>query len=233
MLSPFSSGTSRTRAKKTKSYIIERHDDAILLAEHHKNEAGTIHLANQFGRHNWKVTASPARPTERSALGNTAGVLVGIKNFLDSRPPAFATDAEGKLTSNAQLTGRMLVLSWLELLVLAGYLESRLGFTGSNYEFVAELEFLTRRGNVPFILAIDANEEPEAWNSLQWKDKKYLEHLNADIAKVRNSEIACVGARNQKRRKQHRLLCCANLLPWRDPKGSCGLLRPLRAALWN
>ena len=103
-----------------------------MLAEHHNNEAGTIHLANQFGRHNWKVTASPARPTERSALGSTAGVLVGIKNFLDSRPPALATDAEGKLTSNAQLTGRLLVLSWPGLLVLAGYLESGLGFTGAK-----------------------------------------------------------------------------------------------------
>ena len=52
----------------------------------------------------------------------------------------------------------MMVLSWLELLVLAGYLESGLGFTGSNYEFVVELEFLTRGGKVPFILAMDANE---------------------------------------------------------------------------
>ena len=152
-------------SEKAKSYIIERNDDVILLAEHHKNIAGTIQLVNQFSRHNWRVTASPARPTERSAEGNTGGVLVGIKNFLDSRPPSFATDAEGKITSNAQLTGRMMVLSWLELLVLAGYLESGLGFTGSNYEFVVELEFLTRGGKVPFILAMDANEEPEAWDN--------------------------------------------------------------------
>ena len=119
-------------SEKAKRYIIERNDDVILLAEHHKNPAGTIQLANQFSRHNWRVTASPARPTERSAEGNTGGLLVGIKNYLDSRPPAFATDAEGTLTSNAQLTGRMLVLSWLELLGLAGYLQSGLGFTGSN-----------------------------------------------------------------------------------------------------
>ena len=121
-----------------------------------------------------------------------------MKKYLDSRPPSFATDAEGKITSNAQVTGRMMVLSWLELLVLAGYLESGLGFTGSNYEFVVELEFLTRGGKVPFILAMYANAEPEAWDSLQWGEKKCLEHMGAEIVSVRNSEITCVGAKNLK-----------------------------------
>ena len=92
----------------------------------------------------------------------------------------------------------MFVLCWLELLVLAGHLESGLGFKGANYELVVELEFLTRGGNVPFILGIDANEEPEAWDNLHWGEKKYLEHLNAEIVTVRNSDITCVGAKNLK-----------------------------------
>ena len=96
------------------------------------------------------VTASPARPTERSAKGNIAGVLVAIKNFLDNRPAAFAIDAEGRLTGNAQLTGRMLVMKWIELLVLSGYLECGICFAGANYEFLTDLDYVTRGGKVAF-----------------------------------------------------------------------------------
>ena len=59
------------------------------------------------------VTASPARPTERRTKGNTAGVLVAIKTYLDNTPAAFAIDAEGRLTGNAQLMGRKLVMKWI------------------------------------------------------------------------------------------------------------------------
>ena len=123
-------------------------------------------------------------------------MLVGIKNFLDNRPAAFALDAEGRLTGNAQLTGRMLVLKWIEILTLAGYLECGLGFAGPNYEFLTDLDYATRGGKVPFILGMDANAPPEAWDEIWWGEKKILEHLNAEVVTVRNSTITCTGAKN-------------------------------------
>ena len=90
------------------------------------NREGTVKLDRFFGSNKWMATASPAPPTERSDKGTTAGVLVAAKNYLNNRPPAFAIDPEGKLTGNAQLTGRLIVLASIEILFLAGYLESGL-----------------------------------------------------------------------------------------------------------
>ena len=87
----------------------ERDDDIVMLAEHHMNKEGTIKLNKFFGAHTLMATASPARPTERSAKGTTAGVLVAAKNYLDNMTVSIALDAEGKLTCNEQLTGRMIV----------------------------------------------------------------------------------------------------------------------------
>ena len=95
-------------------------NDVIMLAEQHRNIEGALKFSKFFSQHKWMVTASSARPTERSAKGNTAGVLVAIKKYLDNSPAAFAIDAEGRLTGNAQLTGRMLVVKWIEILTLAG-----------------------------------------------------------------------------------------------------------------
>ena len=125
------------------------------------NLVGTQLLANFFKAHKWMTTASPARPTERSADGTTAGVLVAIKNFLDNRPVSWASDPEGRITKNAQLTGRVLVLKWIEIQILSAYLEVGLGFTAANYELITDLEFSTRGGANPFILGIDANALPE------------------------------------------------------------------------
>ena len=101
-------------------HLVERDDDVVLIAEHHKDKVGTGALISFFGRHGWKATASPSRPTERSAKGTTGGVIAAIKNHIDHRPPSIATDPEGKLTSSAQLTGRMIVLAKIEILTLAG-----------------------------------------------------------------------------------------------------------------
>ena len=150
-------GNTTYASEKAKTYLIERDDDMILLPEHHLDKAGTLKLMNFFGRNKWITTASPARPTERSEKGTTAGVMVGIKNFLDNRAVSFATDPEGRLTSNAQLFGRMVTLSWVEVLILEGYLEGGIGFTGTNFVFLVDLEYATRGGQVPFILCIDAN----------------------------------------------------------------------------
>ena len=144
----------------------------VLLAEHHKDEAGTNKLIGFFGRFGWKATASPARPTERSGKGTTGGVVAAVKNHIDSRPPSFAIDIEGKLTDSAQLTGRMIVLSKIEILTLAGYLISGLGFSGTNKEFLIDVDFVTRGGKVPFILGLDANETPN--HGTTWSGGKQL-----------------------------------------------------------
>ena len=73
-----------------------------MIAESHLKKEETLKLIKLFGNHKWQASASPARPTERSQQGTTAGVLVAVKNFVDNRPTAMATDPEGKLTPNAQ-----------------------------------------------------------------------------------------------------------------------------------
>ena len=168
-----------------------------MLAESHQNKMKTLQLIKFFEWHQWKAIASPARPTERSEHGNTAGVVVATKNFLDTRPPSIALDAEGKLTGNAQLTGRLLSLSWVEIFLPVGYVESSVGFEGANHNFLMDLDFITRGGKVPFILGIDANEIPEAWLKVSWGDKDFLARLEADIVVARNSNITCTGALNE------------------------------------
>ena len=116
-------GNITSASEKAITYIIERNDDLVLLAEHHLHREGTLKLMNLLQKHKWRSTASPARPTERSEKGTTAGVLVAAKKIVDNRPVSFALDAEGRLTGNAQLTGRMITVSWVEVLILAGYLE--------------------------------------------------------------------------------------------------------------
>ena len=91
----------------------------------------------------------------------------------------------------------MLVLKWIEILTLAGYLECGIGFAGANYVFLTDLDYVTRGGKVPFILGMDANAPPNAWDAIWWGDKKFLDHLNAEIVTVRNSAITCTGAQNE------------------------------------
>ena len=158
-------------SEKAKMHLLERDDDVVLVAEHHKNKEQTLKLITFFGSNGWMATASPARPTERSETGTTAGVLTAVRNNIDNRPPSFATDAEGRTTPNAQITGRMMVLSGVEILALAGYLQCGLGFGGSNAVFLIEFDFITRGGKIPFILGIDANTPPEAWTEISWGSK--------------------------------------------------------------
>ena len=39
---------------------------------------------------------------------------------------------------------------------------------------------------MPFILGIDANEEPSAWAGAGWGGKRFLEHVDAEIVTARN-----------------------------------------------
>ena len=104
-----------------------------MLAEHHQNLAQLEQVFNFFEKHGWQATASAARPTERSEKGTTAGVLVAIKHHIDNRPAAICQDIAGRITKNAQLTARLIVLAKIEILLMAGYLECGLGFAGPNH----------------------------------------------------------------------------------------------------
>ena len=79
--------------------------------------------------------------------------------------------------------------------MLAGYLESGLGFSGSNHTFLMDLDYVTRGGKMPFILGIDANEEPSAWSGVGWGGNSFLEHLDAEIVTARNRKITCTGGK--------------------------------------
>ena len=49
------------------------------------------------------------------------------------------------------------MLTKIEILAFAGYLISGLGFNGTNHDFLIDVDFMTRDGKVPLILALDAN----------------------------------------------------------------------------
>jgi len=115
-------------SEKSNVHILERGDRIVLLTEHHRNKEQTISFISFFGGKGWKATASPARPAERSDICTTAGVLAAIKGNIDNRLPSFATDVGGKLTPDAQITGRLTVLADVETMVLSGYIECGLGF---------------------------------------------------------------------------------------------------------
>ena len=83
-------------AKKTNQHIIERNDDVVLMAEHHLNSERMMNLVNFFGARGWKATASPARPTEKSDKGTTAGVIAMAKNHIDNRPPLYRDRRRGQ-----------------------------------------------------------------------------------------------------------------------------------------
>ena len=100
----------------------------------------------------WHATASPARPTERSERGTTASVSVAIKNFVDNRPTSICLDVEGTMTSNAQLTARLMVLAKVDILILAGYLECGIGFVGSNHELLIDMDLHYERRETPLHL---------------------------------------------------------------------------------
>ena len=121
---------------------------------------------------------------------------MAISSHLDRRPVGFCTNPEGTLTSNAQLTGRLLVLDWIEILCISGYLICDLGFAGANHDFTIELEFVTRGGKQPFILALDANSTPTKWDDRLWGEEKFLDHIDAEIVVVQDSKFTCTGAKH-------------------------------------
>ena len=103
----------------------------------------------------------------------------------------------GKRTPNSQLTGRLVTLEKVEILMLAGYLDGKLGFEGLNRETLGEVEHLTRGGKDLFLLAVDGNKLPEAWDDFMWGTTTWLDHMDPELVQISNGMITCRGADNE------------------------------------
>ena len=142
-------------------------------------------------------TASAAVKTDRSATGNSAGVLAAIRQHRSNRPISICSDVEGRTTHNPQLIGRLLVLSHVELLTLAAYLESESGFSKANQQVLRDIDFLSRGGRIPIICGVDANKNKEAWDEVMWGDRRFLDHIDCEILEVTNGLFSCRGKTNE------------------------------------
>ena len=96
-------------SEKAKHKIISRGDDIVLLAETHCTAEQNKAFMKLLNLHGWNATASAASATERSAKGNSAGVLAAIAKHVSNRPLSICSDVEGSTTSNPQLTGKPLL----------------------------------------------------------------------------------------------------------------------------
>ena len=59
---------------------------------------------------------------------HNSGVAIANKCSINNRPASICTDPEGMITTNAQLTARLLVLSMIEIILLVDYLFCGIGF---------------------------------------------------------------------------------------------------------
>ena len=143
--------------------------------------------------HGWNSTASAASATERSAKGNSAGVLAAIAKHVSNRPLTICSDVEGSTTSNPQLTGRSFYLQDIEIIAVGSYLEGVVGFSHANHKVLRDIDVITRGGKIPFLCGIDANKNKADWSEIMWGDKSFLDHVGAEILEVTNSLFTCRG----------------------------------------
>ena len=71
-------------------------------------------------------------------------------------------------------------------MVLCAYFQDGEGFGVKNLELLEEIELITKKGKLPFILLADFNVEPEEWNKLAW-----LERNGAAIIQPEGVEATC------------------------------------------
>ena len=180
-------------SEKAKHKLITRGDDVLLVTETHLTAEENQALIKLMSTHGWNSTASAGRPTERSEEGTTAGSFAGIQNFHSNRPLTICKDELGKVTANAQLTGRMLILHKIEILTLAGYFVGGSVAQECNQKFLSDVDFITRGGRCPFICGIDGNKLKAEWDKIRWGSKRFLDHLDAEIVEVTNSNFTCRG----------------------------------------
>ena len=140
---------------KALHYIVGRYEDLLLLAESHKDQAGTDNVVNLLGSLGWQCTASPAMQSDKSEVGNVSGVIAGVRRNIDNRPLSICSDQEGKRSPNPFLTGRMIVIERNEIIALSGYLEGG-GLRGINVNTINYVDQITRGGKDLFMWALDA-----------------------------------------------------------------------------
>jgi hypothetical protein len=184
-------------SEQAKTFFLDLEADAVFLTETHKNQVDTRKMIREMKNFGFQCTASPARQSAKSKKGTQAGALVGVRTHRDSRPLSLCTDAQGHLTSNSNLTGRLMTINWVEVLMLSAYIEGD-SFEGRNLDTLTDINHWTRGGRDPFILALDANRDPKAWDTFMAGDKTWLALMNAEIVTVTNSEFTCVAGKSPK-----------------------------------
>ena len=71
-------------------------------------------------------------------------------------------------------------------MILCAYFQDGEGFGCRNLELLEEIELITKKGKLPFILLADFNIEPEEWSKLAW-----LERNGAAIIRPEGVEATC------------------------------------------
>ena len=104
-----------------------------------------------------------------------------VRNHWHSKPLAVCID-KGRLMEGGRLSGRTILLGGIEIIVLTAYLEHGSGLgSPTNRSVLYQIDYITRSGRRPFILGLDANVEPAAWDlgSYPW-----LSQWNAKISEA-------------------------------------------------
>ena len=146
-------------SKHAASYLAGRDEDILLLAETHKDLPKTKAMINELGSLGWQATASAARLSNRSSLGNVGGVLAAVKKYVDNMASSICTDDKGQITPNPFITTRTFTMQSHEAQALSGYLECG-GLKGSNLQTLEAVDHITRGGRDRFFWALDANVTP-------------------------------------------------------------------------
>ena len=115
---------------------------------------------------------------------------------MDNRPSSICVDMQGQLTDDAYITARTLTIEMVEMQALAGYMECG-GLKGRNLQTLTQVDHMTRGGRDLFVWGLDANVEPDEWDTIKVGEKTWLEHMDAEIVTVSNSKFTCRGKQGQ------------------------------------
>ncbi len=148
-------------SKHAADFIVQEKADVVLAAEHHLKEDKIDDILKATGRAGWNTTVGPANQSAKSKSGSNAGVLAQVHGRWHSTPWAECKDAQGHVGPWFNLVGRTTSLNGTEVQVLCGYFDGDEGLGGSNWHILARVEYLTGRGNDPFVFAADFNMDPQ------------------------------------------------------------------------
>ena len=168
------------------NYLTKLEDHFILAAETHLTKEEGEKVMRSKAMRSWHATAAPASPTGRSEKGTHGGCLALARKGISTVPLASCSGPEGTLYDRSDLSGRVLSVQGGSILVLVAYFQDGEGFGCKNLELLEEIEVITERGKLPFILLADFNIEPEEWSKLAW-----LERNGAAVIRPEGVEATC------------------------------------------